>query len=879
MPRVTRFRRIFGPEPAADVDAELAFHLEMRELELVERGETPARARELALARFGDPDKPRAACVAIGERQRRMLARRHYMSELRHDILLAFRMLRRAPGFAAVAVLTLALGIGATTAIFSVVNGVILRAVPYPDAGRLHAVQMRYPDGTEYTGLSAPDFMSVRENSRVFEQVEAYSPGILTLVGVGDPREVRGAEVTDGLFAMLDLRVAIGRGFLREEHQPGRARVAVLGHGFWRATFGGDPGVVGRTLSLGGEPHTIVGVLADGSALPDETDIYAPIEYGETFSATTATGRRNEYLAVAGRTRPGVSEAQIGEDLDHLGRLLQKDFPETNARLTFTARGLRDLLVGDIQRPLYMLFGAVGLLLLVAAANVANLLLARASARADELAIRAALGAGRGRLVRQLLTESAVVGVAGGTAGLALAYLATRALVAAEPADIPRLTAIGVDATAAWFTLGVALVTSLVFGVLPALHATSLRAPRALAAGARGTDAARGSHRLRAALVVAEIALAVVLLTGAGLLVHSFIEQTRVAPGFDASRALTFRLTLQGDAYRDRDRLRARMREFDDRLSALPGVVDVGAASQLPLTGINTLWGFRVEGAPPPPANVNLEIAVASATPGYFPALGATMVRGRDFTDRDDGEAPRVVVVNEATVRRWFPGTDGLGQRVNFGDGPREVVGVVADMRQGPPGEAVAPMAFLPYPQRPGRTARFVVRTSGDPLALASPVRATIQAIDPDLAVAEMDPLVAIVSRSVARPRFYTAVLSLFAAVGLVLAATGIFGVMSYAVTERTREMSIRMALGARGGQVMRHVMGRTLMLTAAGLGLGLVAALWAGRLVRGLLFGVDAFDPLTVIVVALVLVASATLASLVPARRAAASDPGTLLR
>lgn len=879
MPRLTPFRRIFGPEPAADVDAELAFHLEMREREFVERGDTPAHARELALARFGDPDRLRAECVAIGERQRRLLARRQYMSELRHDIALAFRMLRRAPGFAAVAIATLALGIGATTAIFSVVNGVVLKAVPYPAADRLHVVQMRYPDGTEYTGLSAPDFMSVREGTRVFEQVEAYTPGLFTLTGVGEPREVRGARVGDGLFAMLDLRVAVGRGFLREEHEPGRARVAVLDHGFWRTAFGGDPGVVGRTLSVAGEPVTVVGVLAAGSALPDETDIYAPLEYGETFSATTATGRRNEYLAVVGRAKSDVSPAQVAEDLDRLGRILQQEFPDTNARLTFTARSLRDLLVGEIRRPLFILFGAVALLLLVAAANVANLLLARASAREGEMSIRAALGAGRGRLVRQLLTESAIIGLLGGAAGLALAHLATRALVAAEPADLPRLAAIGVDATAAWFTLGVALATSLVFGVLPALHATGLGAPRALTAGGRGADAARRSHRLRAALVVAEMALAVVLLTGAGLLVRSFVELTRVAPGFDAGRAVTFRLTLQGEQYADPARSVARMREFDERLSALPGVATVGATSQLPLTGIYTLWGFRVEGAPPPPANVNLEIAVASATPAYFNAVGATIVRGRDFTDRDDREAPKVVVVNEAAVRRWFPGTDGLGGRVNFGDGPREVVGVVADMRQGPPGEAVAPMAFLPYAQRPSRSPRFVVRTSGDPLALASSIRATIQAIDPDLAVAEMRPLVEIVSRSVARPRFYTAVLALFAAVALALAATGVFGVMSYAVAERSREMSIRLALGARAGQVMRLVLARTLVLTAAGLGVGLVAALWAGRLVRGLLFGVESSDPLTVLAVALVIVASAAVASVVPARRAAASDPGAVLR
>ena len=875
MRRWSRFRGLFGLDPKGDVDDELTFHIEMRIRELTERGVPVERARELAMRRFGDYERSRTECVTIDERRGRRMAWAEFRSELRQDIGYAVRMLRRSPAFTAVAIGTLALGIGANSAIFSVVHGVLLEPLPFPDAGRLHFVRMLYPDGTTYS-MSAPDFMSVRQETRAFEQVEAYTTGVITLLGRGEPREFRGATVSEGLFAMLGLEVAIGRGFLAEEHQPGRGTVVVLDHAFWQREFGSDPAVPGRTLSIANRPYTIVGVLAPGAGLHVETEMYTPIEYGETFSAATAAGRRSEFLAVLGRARAGTSVGQIESDLRRIGTQLQAAFPQTNGRLTMTARGLRDTIVGDARQPLLMLLGAVGFVLLVACANVANLLLARASARQGELAVRAALGAGRGRLLRQLLTEAAVLAAAGSAVALALAYWGTRALIAAQPADVPRLSEVGVNGTVALFTVALAGLTCLLVGVVPALHATGGRLTPALREGGRG--GLRG-HRARTALVVAEMALAVVLLTGAGLLIRSFVHLARVQPGFEPDHAMAFRVPMQGDAYRDAPQLRSRMAQFEERLATLPGVTAVAATTTLPLSGRGSMLSFAVEGAPPPPANVNAEIAVASVTPGYFRAIGAQLLRGRVFGDRDRAEAPPVVVINEAAVRRWFPNQDPIGQRVNIGGPPREVVGIVRDVLQTTPGEPAIPQLFAPYAQRPARMVRIVVRSAGDPLALAGAIRAEIRALDDRLAIGEFVPLEQLTSRSVARPRFYTSLLTLFAALALGLAGTGMFGVMSYTVAQRTREISIRMALGAYVGDVLRMIVGRAIVLAGIGAVIGIGGALAVGRLIQDQLFGVRVLDPITLGTVVAVLIAIAALASFLPARRAAGLDPAAALR
>ena len=623
MPR-GRFRRLFGLDPSGDVDEELRFHIEMRIRELVAAGETPARARELAHQRFGNYDEPRSECLAINERRRRRMTRTEYLIELRQDIGYALRTLRRTPGFSAVAVITLALGIGANSAIFSVVQGVLLESLPYRSAERLYQPRMLYPDGTVYTSLSAPDFMSVREGTRVFDRVEAYSTAVFTLLGAGEPQEVRGANVSDGLFELLGTPFVLGRGFDAAEHRVGQGSVTILDHGFWQRAFGGSADVLGRKVTVGGDPYTIIGVLAPEARLPDAADMYAPLEYGDTFSATTSKGRRSEYLDVIGRARDGLTAAQIEDDLRRIGVQLQTDFPDTNDRVTFTTSSLRDMIVGDVQTPLLILLGAVALVLLVACANVANLLLARASARQGELAVRVAMGAGRGRLLRQLLTESVVLAVLGGAAGLLIAYWATGALVAARPADIPRLDQVGLNSTVVFFTLAISLFTGIAFGLLPALQATSGRLIGALREGGRGGGQGRSSHRVRSILVVAEMALSVILLMGAGLLIRSFVEMTRVTPGFVAEQAMAFRVTLQGDEYAGAKQIQSRVIQFEERLRALPGVTSVGATTVLPLSGQGSVLDFLVVGAPPPPPDVNREIAVASITPQYFAAIGAS---------------------------------------------------------------------------------------------------------------------------------------------------------------------------------------------------------------------------------------------------------------
>ena len=877
MPRWTRFRRLFGPDPHADVEAELSFHVEMRIKELVERGESPARARELALARFGDYEQSRNQCVEIDERRGRQMVRTEYLAELRQDIGYALRMLRRTPAFTAVAVLTLALGIGANSAIFSVVYGVLLDSLPFRNAEEVYRIRTLYPDGTPYS-LSAPDFMSMREDTRVFEHVEAYSAGTFTLLGAGEPLEIQGSNVSDGLFTLLGMPIAIGRDFLREEHQPGRGNVAVLDDGFWQRRFGGDPHVLGRTVSIGGNPYTIVGVLARGARLPSEPDMYAPLAYGESFNASTATRRRAEFLAVLGRAKPGVAAAQIDDDLRRIGARLQRAFPQTNESLTFTAISLPELLLGGVRTPLFMLLGAVGFVLIVACANVANLLLARASARQQELAVRAALGAGRGRLLRQLLTEAVVLGLTGGAAGLAIAHLGTRALVSARPADIPRLEQVGLNGPVVLFTLAVTLVVSIGFGILPALQAAGVSLTRALGEGSRGGASGAG-HRLRATLVVAEMALAVVLLTGAGLLIRSFVQLLRVNPGFTSEQAMAFRVTLQGTAYERPQQIQSRVAELEERLRALPGVTAVAGTSVLPMSGRGSMLNFEVDGAPPPPPDVNQEIAVASVAPDYFRAIGARLRRGRVFTERDRSDAPLVALINEAAVRRWFPNQDPIGKKVTVGSGMREVVGVVGDVLQRDPGQPAAPQLYAPFAQRATPSVRIVVRTAGDPRRLASSIRSEIRALDPNVPITDFTPLEQLVAASVARPRFYMALLALFAGVALALAATGVFGVMSYAVAQRAREISIRMALGAHAADVLRMIVGRAVLLAALGLVVGIAAALALGRVIQGQLFGVTLLDPLTLTTVPLVLLASAAAASFLPARKAARFDPAGALR
>jgi putative ABC transport system permease protein len=873
MARWTRFRKLFGLEPRGDVEAELTFHVEMRVRELIDAGETPERARRQALQRFGDLERARRECVAINERRKRHMDLVQFFTEFKQDMGYAVRSMRRTPAFTAAALLTLALGIGANSAIFSVVNGVLLQSLPYTNPDRLYQVQMLYPDGTRYSALSAPDFMSLRESPGAFERVEATGGSLITLLGAGEPREVNGAFASDGLFDMLGVKVAVGRSFSAEEHKPGRGNVAILSHGFWQRAFGGDAAVLGRSVTGGSTSYTIVGILSPESELPDPADLVAPLTFDEAFDASTMRGRRSEYLRVLGAARAGVAPVAINGELTRLGESLQTRFPETNGGLQITSIPLAEMVVGDVRRPLFVLLGAVGFVLLVACANVANLLLARGSARHGELSVRAALGAGRMRLIRQLVTESLLLGLIGGGLGLMLAYWSTNALIAARPADLPRIDHIRLDGTVALFTFAAALVTSFIFGLIPALQSTNEHLLRGLQESGRSQGGGRRTHRLRATLVVAEMALAVVLLTGAGLMIRSFVALTRVDPGFQPGGAIATRVSFQGPDYQNGEAIRTRLNLLLDRMRGLPGVTAVAAGSILPLSGAGAMNDFAVDGAPPPPPDVNQEIAVANVTPDYFKAIGAPLKRGRFFNDLDHAKSAPVALINEAGVRKWLPDQDPIGRRVLSG-GPREIVGIVGDVLQRTPGQPAIPQLFLPYSQRTGRTVRIIVRAEGDPLTIAAAMREQIRSLDPNLPLAQAIPLQDTVARSIARPRFYMSLLTLFAAVALALSATGIFGVMSYSVAQQSKEIGIRMALGARASEVLRSIVGRALALAGGGVLVGIVVSLALGGVIRNQLFGVTVFDPATIGAVVVVLMASAALASLLPATRAARIDP-----
>jgi putative ABC transport system permease protein len=532
-----------------------------------------------------------------------------------------------------------------------------------------------------------------------------------------------------------------------------------------------------------------------------------------------------------------------------------------------------------VQKPLLLLLGAVGFVLLVACANVANLLLARASARQQEIAVRAALGAGRGRLVRQLVTEATVLGAIGGALGLLVAYLGTAALVAARPADIPRLDDVGLNGPVVLFTLAISLLTGLVFGLAPALQATGRALTDALRQGARGGGATASENRVRSALVVAEMALAVVLLTGAGLLIRSFVAMTEVKTGFSAEQAISFRIALQGPAYQKAEIVRARVGELETRIGALPGIQDVGISTVLPLSGRGSMLGFAVEGAPPPPPNVNPEIAVASVSPTYFRAIGTPLQAGREFTAQDTAGTLLVAMINQAAVARWFADSSPLDRFVLINGQRTQVVGVISDVLQRDPSQPASPMLFVPYAQRPSRSIRIVARSSTDGMIHVPAIRAALRELDPNVPMLAVRPLRELVTDSVARPRFYMSLLALFAGVALALAATGIFGVMSYAVAQRSREISIRMALGASASGILRRFVGSGLALAAAGAAIGVGIAMALGRVIQGQLFGVRPLDPLTLTTVVAVLLLSVLAATWLPARRAARLDPANVLR
>jgi putative ABC transport system permease protein len=805
------------------------------------------------------------------------------MDALRQDIRYGFRRLIKSPGFAIISVLTLTLGIGATSAIFSVVRGVLLKPLPYADPDRLVGLY-HVSDGRRST-MSGPNFVDVKRAATTLEDASAISRGRVILVGQGEPVRLDIADVSASFFSVLGVQPFLGRTFAPDENQPGKPKVAVLGYGLWQDRFNGDAGVLGRRILLDGVPTEIVGVMPRGFSYPAGRVLWRPLEYSEDF---TTKQRSAWYLIAIGRAKPGVPLDTVTAEVQAIGRSLAKQYPDANEGLEITAVPLLDATVGNIRKAVFVMFGAVCFVLLIACANVANLLLARAAARETEIAVRTALGANRLRIVRQLLTESVILSVIGAGLGLLLASWGVDLLVAMEPQGIPRLTEIRVDRVVMLFALGVSVATGLVFGMIPALHATRPGVAGSLKEGGRGALTTRSGARVRGALVVAEMALAVTLLTGAGLLIRSFVRLAAVDPGFHVQQALTFALSLPEARYAKEPQQIAFFDQLLPRLKTLPGVESAAAVIALPLSGTSLVLTFEVAGRPPLPPAQQPAMQVRIATPQYFETVGIPLRRGRGFTDRDRWGTTPVVLITESAAQQYFRGEDPIGKRITLGWGrgpgtPRaggEVVGVIGDVKDAGLDEPDPPQIFLPYAQWPVEQMSVVLKTAVPPASLTEAARQAVYSVDPMIPVSEVRTLDAIVARSISQPRFYMTLLAMFAAVALVLAAIGIFGVLSYAVAQRTREIGIRMALGARESAVIGGVVKDAMLLTVGGAVLGVVAALFLTRILdEKMLFHTSARDAVTFTSVVALLTAVALVASYVPARRATRVDPMTALR
>ena len=805
------------------------------------------------------------------------------MDTLKQDIRYAVRRLIKSPAFTIVALLTLALGIGANTAIFSVVHAVLLKPLPYHDPDNLLTV-FHLSEGRRTT-MSGPNFYDVSKQSTTLADAAAYTRSRMILTGRGEPVRLTGAQVSGPFFDVLGVRPMLGRAFRSDDNQPGRTKVAILSYNLWQQRFGGDRKVVGSTMTLDGVSYEIVGVMPERFSFPTDRQLWTPLEYTEDF---TTKQRGAWYLQAIGRVRPGSSPEQVNAEIETIGRQLAKQYPDSNEGVGMGAMPLHEAMVGDVRKSFWVLLGAVGCVLLIACVNVANLLLARAASRETEIAVRAALGAARGRLVRQLMTESLILGVVGGLLGLLIAVWGVEALLAMDPAGIPRLGEVQVDPYVIVFTLALSLLTGLVFGVAPALQSAKSGISSTLKEGGRGALSSRGSARTRSALVIAEVALAVTLLAGAGLLIRSFGKLAAVDPGFKVQPALAFDLSLPDSRYEEEARQIAFFDQLLPKLRAIPGVQQAAAALSLPLSGTSLVLTFDVAGRPPVPPSQEPAMQVRIATPEYFDTIGIPLKRGRLFNDDDRWGGPPVAVITEAAARQYFPGEDPIGKRITLGWGrgpgkPRaggEVVGIIGDIKDEGLAEPDPPQIYLPYRQWPVSGMSVVMTTAVPPETVTEAARRAVYSLDGNLPVSNARTLEQVVARSISQPRFYMTLLAVFAGVAVTLAAIGIFGVLSYAVAQRTREIGIRMALGAHQRTVLGLVVKEAMLMAAGGVLLGLAFAIPLTRwLVSKLLFNTQPTDPLTYFSVAAALAVIAALAAYVPARRATRVDPMIALR
>jgi putative ABC transport system permease protein len=809
------------------------------------------------------------------------------MDTLWQDLRYGFRALWKKPGFTLVAVVALALGIGANSAIFSVVNAVLLRPLPFEQPDELVTTWGDSKQGGERRVIvSYPDFLDWRDQTQTFAQLAVYNTAGTLIREGNEPEAIHGAIASADLLPLLKVKPVLGRGFTREEDQQNSAPVILLSYQLWQRRFNADPNLVGRQLRLSGQSATVLGVLPQGFKFPvDEgrTDYLQPIgpNIGEYFSKRSAY-----FLDVIGRLKQGVTIGQAEVEMRAIGERLEQQYPDEGKRLGTSLVPLHEDMVGKVRPALLVLLGAVAFVLLIACANVANLLLARAASRHKEIAIRTALGAGRWRIMRQLLTESLVLALVGGGLGLLLAMWGVDLLVSSTPVDIPRLREVGLDWRVLSFTLLISVMTGIVFGLAPAMQVSKIDLNEGLKEGSRGSTEGIMRNRVRSLLIVSEVSLSLVLLVGAGLMIKSFIRLREIDPGFKAKNLLTTGLAPSRAKYSDAEQQKIFYREVLQRLEALPGVASAAFVDPLPLSGNSSSVTFALEGQ-----------AVTSETifnsnrrmisPGYFRAMSIPLLKGRAFDEHDVKDTPPVVIINETFAHRFFPGVDPIGKRVLIGAAlespnppPHEIVGVVGDVHhQGLETEA-GPEYYVSYQQTPLRHAQLVVRTTSDnPSSVVASLRSAIKQVDQEQYIPGIEPMERLLSESFARRRFNMMLLGTFALVALLLAALGIYGVMSYSVTQRTHEIGIRIALGAQAGDVLRMIVGQGMTLVLVGVALGIAVSFALTRVISSLLFGVSPTDAVTFAAVALLLAGIALLACLIPARRATRIDPMEALR
>jgi predicted permease len=884
---IWRWLRLLAQRRAVkqEIDEELRFHVEQRTVENITAGMSPEEAAREARKRFGNLQSVREEC-----REKRGAS---FGETTWQDIRFGVRMLRKNPGFTAVAVLTLALGIGANTAIFSVINGVLLKPLPYPEPGRLVWLSERGPDGEGGGPIAFPNFADWQAQQSVFEHFGVYKWENAALTGLDEPAQLEGARVAADLLAALAVQPAIGRLFRKEEDQPGASSTVLISHALWQSRFNGSPEALGKTVSLDNQPYIIVGVMPERFAFPNSLDYWVPIG---AMSADRNWQNRRNYPGLYGiaRLKSGVTLAQARTELDLVATRLEQQYPESNRGRRVQIEQLHDNEVGGVRRALWTLLGAVGMVLFIACANLANLFLARSASRQKEIALRASLGASRSRILRQLLTESMLLALIGGVAGVLFARGLLRFFSAGIAAGVPRADEITLDGSVLLFSAAIALLTGILFGLAPAWRAGRICLQETLKDTALGTT--RGRGRLRQTLVVAEVAVTLVLLIGAGLLLRSFHRLRTLDPGFHADRVLTFQVGLPSRKYEGADRILSFYQTLLERLRALPGVESASVSLRLPLENSTRSTTYVVEGEPVPPPHERPSMNVQVAGPDYFRTLGTPLLRGRPFTDSDDrahwrsggredwASALNVIIIDEDFARKHWPNADPIGQRIRMAsrdDTPwMTVVGVVPRVkwrRLDETGGLV--QGYIPFLQSPLSRMRVLVKSAAEPGSLIAPVRKTVLSLDPDQPIYQVQTISDLREQTTGNRRLNVMLLGLFGVMALALAVVGLYGVLSYAVSQRRREIGVRMALGAQRRDVLGLVIGEGMRLALCGVALGLVGALALTRVLRHFLFEVKPSDPLTFAIAPLVLVAVALLACWLPARRAARVEPMEALR